>query len=362
MPDFYELDFRDVETKKSGDAIALRYEINGQKFVHIVDTGYQATGPGLVKHVVDVYETNVVDHLVITHCDGDHTGGAVHVLENLSVGALWMLRPWEYADELIDRFDVETVNGLRRRLRQIYWQLVDIEKKALELGVPILDPFQGAQIGAFKVLAPSRERYLDLIVESERTPETVEEAAATFADRTFWALRDALKKAVNLVAAAWNVEVFSPQETSAENEMSVVQWASLCQHRILLTGDAGREAFREAIDFAPYTGLVLPGFKRAQVPHHGSRRNLNTELMDELFGQRLAGKVAAGEETWAAICSSAKLDEAHPRNAIRRAFMHRGAKFIATESRSIMFSGGAAPDRTGWTVVEGDPYPDSIED
>ncbi len=362
MADFYEIDFLDVETKKSGDAIALRYEVNGVRAVHLIDTGYQQTGPSIVKHVRDHYGTDVVDNLVITHCDGDHTGGAVHVLENLKVQRIWMLRPWNYADQLIDRFEVGTVEGLRRRLRQIYWQLVDIEKKADELGIPIEEPFQGERIGEFRVLAPSRARFLDLVVRSDKTPETVEEAAATVSDRAFWLLRDALKKAVRFVAAAWNVEVFSTQETSAENEMSVVQWSLISGKKLLFTGDAGREALKEVIDYAPYAGLVLPGFNHAQVPHHGSRRNVNTEIMDSLFGPRLAAKVEPGKETWTAVCSSAKLDEAHPRKAIRRAFIHRGAAFIATESRTIHSFGGAAPKREGWVTVAGDPYPDSHEE
>ena len=40
----------------------------------------------------------------------------------------------------------------------------------------------------------------------------------------------------------WGNEVFSEEETSAENEMSVVQYAKLCGKKILLTGDAGRTA------------------------------------------------------------------------------------------------------------------------
>ena len=39
MADFFELDFFDVETDKSGDAIAVRYEVAGQTFVHLVDGG-----------------------------------------------------------------------------------------------------------------------------------------------------------------------------------------------------------------------------------------------------------------------------------------------------------------------------------
>ena len=42
----------------------------------------------------------------------------------------------------------------------------------------------------------------------------------------------------NMVKGNWGVEIFSPEETSAENEMSVVQYANIAGKRIVLTGDA----------------------------------------------------------------------------------------------------------------------------
>ena len=42
MNDYYEIDFLNVGTKRSGDAIALQYEISGQEFMHVVDGGYQS--------------------------------------------------------------------------------------------------------------------------------------------------------------------------------------------------------------------------------------------------------------------------------------------------------------------------------
>lgn len=37
MADFFEIDFLGVETKKSGDAIAIRYEQEGNRTIHVVD-------------------------------------------------------------------------------------------------------------------------------------------------------------------------------------------------------------------------------------------------------------------------------------------------------------------------------------
>ena len=51
MPDFFEIDFLDVESHKSGDAISMRYQINGITTIHITDGGYQATGESLAKNL-----------------------------------------------------------------------------------------------------------------------------------------------------------------------------------------------------------------------------------------------------------------------------------------------------------------------
>ena len=363
MADFFEIDFFDVETDKSGDAIALRYEVQGRQFVHLVDGGYQATGPSIVANINKYYGTNRIDNLVVTHCDRDHTGGLAHVLEKMEVGALWMLRPWLYADELLPRFATyNDVDRLRSRLRAIYSSLKGLEAIAIRRDVPILEPFQGASIGAFTVLAPTRARYLDLIVESEKTPESVEEAEATAMDRLQWYLAEGARKVASLVAGAWNHEFFPADGTSSENEMSVVQAAILSGKKIVLTGDAGRDALNEAADYCTWINFGLPGVDRIQIPHHGSRRNVSTELLDRWLGPRLPQQPISGQEKFTAIVSSAKADPDHPRNAVVRAFMHRGAKVIRTESQHVRTSGGSSPKRDGWSAVTPATYPTTLED
>ncbi|WP_130231223.1 MULTISPECIES: hypothetical protein [unclassified Bradyrhizobium] len=72
--------------------------------------------------------------------------------------------------------------------------------------------------------------------------------------------------------------------------MSVVQYANLNECKILLTGDTGRSGLQEVIDCAPLAGLMLPGIDRFQVPHHGGRHNVTTELLDAILGQRKAAQ------------------------------------------------------------------------
>ena len=178
MSDFFEIDFLDVESSKSGDAIPLRYQVNEAITIHIVDGGFQDTGPKVVEHVQKYYgKPAYIDRVVASHPDGDHAGGLRTVLEEFDVGELWMLRPWLYADEMIDRFSRFTsVENLEKRLKEIYPNIAALEEIAEDKDIPIYEPFQGARIGAFTVMAPTRARYLDLIVESERTPESVKEA------------------------------------------------------------------------------------------------------------------------------------------------------------------------------------------
>lgn len=360
MADFFEIDFLKVETAKSGDAIAIRYEIDGATRIHVVDGGFQATGPDLAAHIRRYYgNPNQIDHVVVTHPDGDHAGGLRTILEDFTVGTLWMLRPWECVDELVHRFPTyNSVDGLESRLRTLYPNLTALEEIALNRGIDIRSPFQGEIIGEFVVLAPSRGRYLDLIVSSERTPEGTEVQAT---EQLGQFVRAAARTVVRLVRAAWGAETFSPEETSAENEMSVVQYASLQGKRVLLTGDTGRAGLAEAADYAPMVGLMLPGIDRFQVPHHGSRRNVATELLDCWLGPRLPRQPPQGEVRFTAIISSAKEDEDHPRKSVVRAMMHRGAKVITTEGEDIR-TGHNAPHRDGWGPVTPLSYPEDQEE
>jgi hypothetical protein len=361
MNDFYQVDFLDVETSKSGDAICLRYQVNGVTSIHVVDGGFQDTGKKVVEHIRQNYDNPFfIDRVIVSHPDGDHAGGLRTVLEELAVAELWMLRPWLYASELISRFsNFSSVENLKRRLKEIYPNIAALEKIALERGVPIYEPFQGAVLGEFTVLAPSKKRYLDLIVSSERTPESLREAqpsASTILTSVFQAT---LKKTMLFLRAAWGSEVFSPEETSSENEMSTVQYAFICGKRVLLTADAGRGALTEAADYVQYRGLQLPGVDCFQVPHHGSRRNLSTEILDRWLGPRLAVKPSSGQERFSAIISSAKEDEDHPRKAVVRALIHRGARVVTTEGKPICHQ--MNKPRAGWNSARIEDYPDEQE-
>lgn len=361
--DYLEVDFLDVQSKDSGDAIPIRIRKDGIVSIHVVDGGFQDTGQHVVSHIRKHYDdSGYIDRVVVTHPDGDHARGLRTVLEDLDVGELWMLRPWLYADELLPRFkNFSNVENLKNRLREVYENIAALEDIAETERITIREPFQGAEIGRFTVLAPKKKRYLDLVVHSERTPEADEEPKEIMEAGIGGFFHKAASAVANLVKAEWGVEVFSDEETSAENDMSVVQYAEVCGKRILLTGDSGRTALHEAADYAAAIGIQLPGIERFQVPHHGSRRNISSEVLNRWLGEKRADKPDPGSETCTAIVSVAKEDDDHPRNAVVRACIHRGAKVISTEDGSVLI-GFNAPNRDNWGPIDPLPYPEDQEE
>lgn len=352
MADYIEIDFLDVESGKSGDAITIRYSVGGVVGVHVVDGGYVDTGEKIIGHIESHYSATHIDNVILTHTDSDHANGLRKVLEECSVGTLWMNRPWIHASEIIERFSTyNSVAALERKLRSVYESASILEEIALRRGIDIKSPFQGCKIGPFDVLAPSKSRYLDLIVSSDRTPEHLVEASLESI------IKELLRSTKGVVAAAWGEEYFPEDGTSNENEMSVVQYACINDKKIVLTGDAGREGLSEAADHSSAVGLVLPGVHLFQVPHHGGRRNVSTELLDRWLGARFA--VAPGEPTWSAICSSAKADEDHPKKSVIRAMLHRGAHFSSTEGKGVCWAEGI--ERAGWGPIPQTPYPNEQE-
>lgn len=362
MPDYYELDFLDVGTKKSGDAITIRYQVGNQTRIHVVDGGFQETGPKIVSCINDYYGSpSRIDHLVVTHGDADHVGGLADVIDSFDIGELWMLRPWLYAAELLPRFArYSSADALAKKLKEAYSALADLEKLATDKKIPIRNPLQGASIGVFRVLAPSKARYLDLIVESDKTPQAAGDQPRSLLEIAEAQISKMAKKAASLVKAIWGEESFPVDGTAPDNEMSVVQYGYICNHKILLTGDAGRLALSEAAEYAPIVGLALPGINKFQVPHHGSRHNVSSELLDKWLGKKLSSMPIEGSETFTAITSAAKDDEDHPRKSVIRALRHRGALTISTKGKNICCLQGIDL-RPGWSAVVPDPYPTEQE-
>ena len=357
----YDLDFLSVGDKSSGDAIFVRTNdgVNGSK-VTLIDGGYAGTVENIKAFLLKWYNTNVIDHMVNTHGDHDHIAGLIKILQKgeIEVKRLWAIFPWHYSQEIINGgyfLNRNSAAWLSNELKRLFPNLNELEDLAIKNNIPISTPFAGQRIGEFEVLSPDKTFYLDNIASSTRTAQ--ENPSRLGGLELF---KNIFAKAADLSTSLkdWGYEKFSSESTSPENNNSVVQFATLGSKRILLTADAGVEALGMALSRLSNSGTPVADI--FQVPHHGSRRNLSSELLDAIIGNKFETKKAAeSAEVLTAVISAGKNDSNHPRKAVVRALYHRGAKTFDTKGGG--FHKGTST-RDNWKSAVKLTYPSEIED
>lgn len=351
----FEVDFLPVGDS-FGDAIVIRYgEEESGYWLHVVDGGRLDTGDTIISHIEKYYPGYHINHVVVSHADNDHACGLIEVLKKIEVKNLWMNRPWLYAEEVIQHFHGNfTLPGLIKDMKDRHPYLVELEELAIAQGTKIHEVFQGAQIGRFTVLAPSRERYLDLIPDFEKTPTSYKADSAAPTTSLFKALAEAAK---HWLEEGWDVETLpsNPQPpTSASNESCVVQYANLEEARtILLTADVGPVGLAEAAEYAAALGLSYPTF--VQIPHHGSRHNVTPSILDQWLGPRKA----QGTQDRTAFCSIGANKPDYPRGQVKNAFIRRGYKVFANRTQMISHFSGSG--HAGLVPLTPEPFDDKVE-
>jgi beta-lactamase superfamily II metal-dependent hydrolase len=352
----YEIDFLPVGDS-NGDAICLRYGTRDSFWVHVVDGGFADTADTVVDHIREYYGQSVhINHMVLSHADNDHACGLVGVLKTLDVKNLWMNRPWLYAPQIIDSFHGNwTLAGLIQEIKDKHPYLVEMEAIANSRGIAINSVFAGRRIGeCFTVLAPSEQRYLRLLPDLGKTPQSYENKKGFIGT-----VLDGTRNVLDIVREAWDIETLddNPPATSASNETSVVQMGVFGSKRVLLTADVGPEGLREAAQYARALGLFgAPDF--IQVPHHGSRRNVTPSVLNEWLGAPVLDRTT---RRGVAFCSVGEHEDIYPRKKVKNAFMRRGYPVHATRGWTKRHHTGWG-ERPGWTVSEPEAFDPNVED
>ena len=372
----YEIDFigvKETECKKDADAICLRWksgkDYNGNDVytVGVVDGGFEAHGQAMVRHMNEYYFNDaagrkapfekIVDFVVVTHPDSDHTTGLKVILENFNVQNIYMNRPWLYIDFLFPFVDDGriTKSSLKERLYEKYSTIVEIEAIALAKRIQILDAFQGTIINnKIDILSPSKKFYINLLLESEKTPlqnkGLFQQAFDTYTRYT---------ESVKALFETWfNEELRENVSTSAENESSVVLFGLDAGQGFLLTGDAGIRALTEALDYANCNGKdISSDLSFYQMPHHGSRHNVSPSVLNRMLGK----VVPKDEKTGKTAFSSVAEKSDHPLKMVTNAYIRRGVTTYKTQGATICHKHGNMPDR-GWTKMNEIQFSPYVED
>jgi beta-lactamase superfamily II metal-dependent hydrolase len=268
----YEVDFLPVGDG-NGDAICVRYGSDQTGYwLHVIDGGFTDTSDSIISHIETHYGNHYkITHMVLSHADNDHACGLIGVLKRFDItGAIWMNRPWRFAQHVLPAYPGYTLDRLAKEMREKHRYLVEIENIAASRSIEIKDVFQGAKVGPFTVLAPHPNRYVRTIPNFEKTPE----AKRPFISAAKTLLGEAVEAIAKWANEDWHVETLSNDPdppTSDSNESCVVQLGQFDNGRVLLTADVGPVGLNEAADFAASLGLLSPP-ELIQVPHHGSRK------------------------------------------------------------------------------------------
>ena len=143
----YEVDFIGVPRKdaeKDADAICFRWKLeDGTYKIGVYDAGFQAHGKAMVRHINKYYfadendfmdkKDKVIDYVFVSHPHNDHTGGIPEILENFTIGCIYMNRPWLYIPELLEiggKDGRTTENSLESELHDDFHYVDEIEKLA----------------------------------------------------------------------------------------------------------------------------------------------------------------------------------------------------------------------------------------
>jgi len=348
----YEIDYIPVgDGERGGDAIALRFgNLVGprdEQIVVVLDGGFKESGEQLIRHIKDFYRTEYINLVISTHPDADHASGLSVVLEKMSIRQLAIHRPWEHAADIKGFFKNGkiTSSGLENKLEKALQNASDLEALATKKNIPIIEPFQGITgfNGAVQILGPSEEYYEALLANFRSTPEP-KKSLSVFAP-----IQKAAEEVVRRIRDYWHIDILDDDDdtTSAENNTSTIILFNIDGHKLLFTGDAGKTALLKALVYADGLGISLTGMNFFDVPHHGSKRNLNSNILKRMNAST-------------AFISAPSESDKHPAKKVTNALKKHGSK-VYVNRNDILCHRYNAPDR-GWGMAIEEPFHDIVEE
>ena len=289
MRQITEYPYYEVNFLKLGDAdcIILAYQENAITPLRLalVDAGNVGDADTIRNEIWNNWHRRDVDLAILTHPDKDHKGGFFDLLRSpyFHIHEFWFAAPWMRHPTLENMNDtsIETPS-IEESLRifshptddlNLYMILYRLHQRGR---IELKDACQGlvSPIMPLSVVGPTldfADRNAKIMVtdfkeisDDPQMEDYVDDARLTEAD-------------------AQSVIDTEPDDTSATNMSSVILLFDPGR-KFLLTGDASRASINAMLDENEFR------FKHCvlKVPHHGSKHNLNTDLIDRLAPEQSA--------------------------------------------------------------------------
>ena len=275
----------------AADAFIL-YVIDEQNNEHLIliDAGNYIDGDKIIRHIRKYYNNPVIDLAIVTHCDDDHYGGFVRMLEKLrnedrdaiAIKQFWVNDP---GNNHIDVRDVQYISKqptVNDKARETYscgnlnlLSLIDSLKiNRTEKFAEVIDN----RYGLSSTIQPDSHYTFMYIIGP--TKAYYEKLIPRFRNELKY------KEPDNMYNESSDVETersLSPtldgasDDNSAHNQSSmIILFRSKEDKKCLFMGDAGRDSFNNIQD--PYKEIIK-NVDWLKVPHHGSKHNLDSEMI-----------------------------------------------------------------------------------
>lgn len=316
---------------------------SGGHYVIVIDGGNTKDGDKVIDHlesfILPHTPQDAPDLIVSTHHDKDHIGGLIPVVEHYgnSINEVWVNNPAEYKDNLAF---TDLKEAFKRKSENKQYKVILESLNNLEDFITIVDkhgiqrfPAIYGRIkhnGIIKILGPSEDFYKSLLPRFKNLEDFVTKEAQYAFDSIFGKseINESLEKSSPCPI------VDEENSTSATNNSSVILQIIRNGSRYLFTGDAGVDAFKDVESRGELNKTYW-----LDVPHHGSRRNLTSDLISTISPD---------------VCYvSAEGSNKHPRRALINCLNKQNAKVYSTHKGGNKWHhAGNFPDRSSYSPAE----------
>ncbi len=265
---FYEID---VLNLGNADAkIVDLYDDNGQNYIILIDGGNPGDGKKILYNLRKYHSQNYIDLIISTHPDKDHIGGLSEVVTSIPTNAVWIHDPFKHINSRSFRLLLGGVKsqGKARRLVESFENTFEFITLIDRLKIPRIEPFDGTSFGPLSVIGPTVNYYEEMISGFKNVDSFVSNDLKG---------NNLIQDLLDLLAEDSSTDCVLDEnnETSNENNSSVIILGLLDNKKFLFTGDAGVQALLDVS-----SRCQLDNIHWFDVPHHGSKHNLSMTLLN----------------------------------------------------------------------------------
>lgn len=334
----YEIDILNV---KDADAILIHFiDENDKEYVVAIDAGRYSDGEAVSSFVKKYYNRKIIDMAICTHCDDDHYGGFIKMIEEqiqfpysgIQIHTLCINDPGKFVKASDVKYYKNDAN-VKTEARTVY-TLSDGDKNLLEIArsakIPIRDAFSyGGEYykllgGVIEILGPTKNYFSQLAPELRHNLEPYDTTEDNEDDTSL-----EYGKCISPKLDA------TSDDPSTHNQSSVILLFNPGDgDRFVFMGDAGRAAFNAML---PCDREKTKDAFMLKVPHHGSKYNMDSTMIN--FTNPNIAIVSAK--------SSEKYFSTYVKNALKR----KGSHVYCTMSNGNLWYNNGFGEREGYTTA-----------